>query len=118
MKPCSMSHGVFFKVYLFLVKGMVTCQVFAELFHDGGPYHIKTNPLFCSANQWSGFYMIGTSVTKDLNKIVKELEKKRVAQPNLLYQLLMFTKQISEVFQKIWVIKIDVACLRYYLSQQ
>ena len=27
-------------------------------FHDGGPYHIDTNLLVCSANQWTGFYMI------------------------------------------------------------
>ena len=33
-----------------------------ELFHDGGPYHIETSPLICSANQWTDFYMIGTSV--------------------------------------------------------
>ena len=26
-----------------------------ELFHDGGPYHIETSPLICSANQWTGF---------------------------------------------------------------
>ena len=37
-----------------------------KLFHDGGPYHIETSPLICSANQWSGFYMIGTSVMKEL----------------------------------------------------
>ena len=34
------------------------------LFHDGGPYHIETSPLICSPNQWTGFYMIGTSVMK------------------------------------------------------
>ena len=33
------------------------------------PYHIETIPLICSANQWISFYMIGTSVTKELNKI-------------------------------------------------
>ena len=37
-----------------------------KFFHDGGPYHIETNPLICSANQWTGFYMIGTSVMKEL----------------------------------------------------
>ena len=30
-----------------------------EIFHDGGPYHIKTSPLTCRANQWTGFYMTG-----------------------------------------------------------
>ena len=27
-----------------------------KLFHDGGPYHIETNPLICTANQWNGLY--------------------------------------------------------------
>ena len=27
-------------------------------FHDGGPCHIETSLLICSANQWAGFYMI------------------------------------------------------------
>ena len=37
-----------------------------ELFHDGGPYHIETSPMICRANQWTDFYMIGTSVMKEL----------------------------------------------------
>ena len=28
----------------------------------GGCYHIETSPLICSANQWTGFYMITASV--------------------------------------------------------
>ena len=36
-------------------------------FHDGGRYHIETSPLICSANQWTGFYMISASVMKGLN---------------------------------------------------
>ena len=32
-----------------------------------GPHYIKTSPLICRANQWIGFYMIGTSVMKELN---------------------------------------------------
>ena len=31
-----------------------------------GPNHIETNPLICKANIWTGFYMIGTSVMKEL----------------------------------------------------
>ena len=38
------------------------------LFHDLVPYHIETSPLICSANQWIGFYMIGTFVMKELKK--------------------------------------------------
>ena len=26
-------------------------EVFHELFHDGGPYHVETSPLICRANQ-------------------------------------------------------------------
>ena len=29
-------------------------------------YHIETSPLICSANQWTGFYMISASVMKGL----------------------------------------------------
>ena len=30
-------------------------------------HHIETSPLICRTNQWTGFYMIGTSVMKELN---------------------------------------------------
>ena len=35
-------------------------------FHDGGRYHIETRPVMCSANQWTGFYMITASAMKYL----------------------------------------------------
>ena len=41
-----------------------------QLFHDGGPYHIETSPLICSANQWTGFCMKGTSIMKQLNALI------------------------------------------------
>ena len=31
------------------------------------PSHIETSPLIYSANQWTGFYMIGTSFMKELH---------------------------------------------------
>ena len=37
-----------------------------QFFHDGGAHHKDTSPLICSANQWSGFYMTGTYVLKEL----------------------------------------------------
>ena len=40
--------------------------VLSQLFHDGDPYHRETRPLICSRNQWTGSYMIGTSVMKEL----------------------------------------------------
>ena len=36
------------------------------LTHGVGYYCIETSPLICSANQWTGFYAIGTSVMKEL----------------------------------------------------
>ena len=38
-----------------------------SFFYDGGPYHIETSLLIYRANQWTIFYMIGTSVMKELN---------------------------------------------------
>ena len=37
-----------------------------KLFHGGGPYHIETSPLIYRSDRWTGFYMIGSSVMKDL----------------------------------------------------
>ena len=36
------------------------------LLHEGGPYHIETSLLIFSANQWTGFYIIGSSVIKEV----------------------------------------------------
>ena len=38
-----------------------------KLFHEGGLCHIETSSLICRENQWTGFYMIGTSVMKEQN---------------------------------------------------
>ena len=43
-----------------------TQQISVSHFNDGGPNHIETSQLICSANQWTGFYMIETSVMKEL----------------------------------------------------
>ena len=37
-----------------------------QLFYDGGPNHIETSLIISVANQWTGFYMIWTFVTKEL----------------------------------------------------
>ena len=36
-----------------------------ELFHDGGSNDTETSLLICSANQWTGFYMIGASIMRE-----------------------------------------------------
>ena len=45
--------------------------------HYGGPYHIetKTSPLICSANRWTGFYMIVISVMKKLKNTSTKNDK-------------------------------------------
>ena len=48
-----------------------------SLFHDGGRYDKETSPLICSANQWTGFYMITASVMKELMKRNEYFQKTR-----------------------------------------
>ena len=43
--------------------------LFLQLFHDACPYYIETSPLICRTNQWTGFYMIRTSVMKELTPL-------------------------------------------------
>ena len=52
----------FFYFFVYSQKGLKL----HELFHDGGRYHIETS---CSANQWTGFYIITASVMKGLNTL-------------------------------------------------
>ena len=46
-----------------------------KILNDGGPYHIETSPLNLSGNHWTGFYMMATSVMKELiyNHIFQDL---------------------------------------------
>ena len=51
---------------LFYEFSFKCCLAVAESFHDGDRYHIETSPLICSANQWTGFYMITAFVMEEL----------------------------------------------------
>ena len=45
-----------------------------KLTHDEGPYHAETSLLLIyRANQWTGFYMIGTSAKKELMHLTLQL---------------------------------------------
>ena len=46
-------------------------------------YHIETSPLICSANQWTGFYMITASVLKGL-RIFSFLPQQQHIQSNFM----------------------------------
>ena len=48
-----------------------------QVFDYGGPYHVETSPLICSENQWTSFYMIGTSVMKWLNPVPLKRSKSK-----------------------------------------
>ena len=37
-----------------------------QTFDDGDPYYTETSALICRENKWTGFYMRGTSVMKEL----------------------------------------------------
>ena len=55
---------------LHVLRCTVTQTLFFQtkkLFNDGGSYNIKTSPLISRANQLTGFYVIGTSVMKQVN---------------------------------------------------
>ena len=52
------------KEYAFLFSFSLQSVFFDS--HDGGTYHVETSPLICSANQWTVFYMIGSSIMKGL----------------------------------------------------
>ena len=54
------------KFMLLLKIRLFSKRTITLLFHDGGRYHIETSPLICSANQWTGFYMLTASVMKVL----------------------------------------------------
>ena len=41
--------------------------MFGKLFPDKSPYHIETSPFIWRANQCIGFYVIGTSVMKEIS---------------------------------------------------
>ena len=48
------------------------CKNEIYIIHDGVPYHIGTILLIYSANEWTGFYIIGTSIMEELNAYCAE----------------------------------------------
>ena len=63
-----------------------------QLFHDVGSCRIETSPLICSANQWPGSCIIGTSVMKDSSSTSKYTENLflYIVKHNLLFLFLFF----------------------------
>ena len=65
-------------------------------------YHIKISPLICSVNQLTGFYMIRTSVMRDLNTETLKL------------WLSLYHSQIQKLFRKDLVLQIISNVKRYH----
>ena len=64
------------------------------------PYCIETSPLTCYANQWNGFYMIGTSAMKELNTPLEALEDHKLF-VNKAYKVLYFVVYARTLVQEI-----------------
>ena len=60
------------------------------LIPDGDSHHMEVSPLICRAKQWTGFYMIGTSV-------MKELKFSKIINIFLLYCDSIIMGEIAEV---------------------
>ena len=55
------NQGIYLNEYMDVAK--------RQLFYDGGSCLKETGTLTCSANQWSGFCIIGISVMKDSKRV-------------------------------------------------
>ena len=49
-----------------------------QLFHDGGPYHIKTSSFICRVNQRTDFCVIEASVIKRVKGSVYEKDNEYI----------------------------------------
>ena len=73
-------------------------------FMTGGPLHIKTSPLICISNQWTGFYMIGTSVREELTTEKKNSSSQPHTYPADIYLFKVNnrgTRTIGEICSKL-----------------
>ena len=65
---CTFMHISFFDTHFSFALALILYTYMQWPFHDGDRYHIETSTSICSANQWTGFYMISAPVIKGLNK--------------------------------------------------
>ena len=66
---CSISrnfpHSISIKTFIDKAQSLFECLTLSWR----RPLHIETSPFICSANKWTGFYMIGSSVIKEFIQI-------------------------------------------------
>ena len=56
-----------------------------------GPYHIGASPLICSANWWFGFYIIATSIIKELKNTFRSSHQRCSIKKAFLKYFAIFT---------------------------
>ena len=66
-------------IYIYIYTYIYILYIYIwKLFYDGVPYHMETCLLICSANQWTGFYMIGAYIMKELMAYIYGVKGKKV----------------------------------------
>ena len=61
---------------------------------------MKTSPLICSTNQWTGFYMITASVMKELNsRLEKNIYFAGISFCDLMIAILVTTSLVTSLIE-------------------
>ena len=75
----------------------------------GGLYHIETSPLTCTADQWTGFYMIGTSIWISISWLsVKAIEVELLSGPYFSVFCLNIDSKFRTNKEKYWPEKLRI----------
>ena len=72
-------------------------DAFRTLSNILGPSHIETSPLICSANQWTGFYMVTALAMKELSLQSQSLLKSVETSPLRQYHTFLTFKISQDV---------------------
>ena len=69
-------HTLFRCFHFYLQTNKYLLNLLKLTLYDGNSHHIETSPLICRTNQWTGFYMMGTFVMKELKLKFNEAASK------------------------------------------
>ena len=85
-----------------------------------GPYHIETIPLICRANQWTGFYMIGTYVMKESSYINANtiLPCITIAKSSILAWGLRISKNTNVSFNQNWLMFSEFGIIKNIMTYE
>ena len=111
----SFSLFEFFFCWTWRISVTVAWKYSHWLFHDGGPYHIVTSSLICSANQWIVYYMIGTSVMKELIPAFFTISLTHLESVSFWVSLISL-RCVTNIFFVIFIVDVLYLRVRYSLS--